>query len=387
MRRVRISFNRPPFVGKETEYIKEAVEKNGMICGDGPFTKKCSQWMKERFQTKNVLLTTSCTHALEMAAFLADIQPGDEVIMPSYTFVSTADAFVLRGATCVFVDIRPDTMNIDETKIEEAITEKTKAIVPVHYAGVSCAMDEIMAIAKKYNLKVVEDAAQGVNAFYKGKALGTIGDFGCYSFHETKNYSMGEGGAILFQDNRYLEPAEILREKGTNRSQYFRGQIDKYTWVGYGSSYLPSDMNAAYLWAQLEEADKINDKRLSIWNFYHKELKELEDKGVLERPYIPEYATHNAHMYYIKVKDLRVRTKLLAYLKERGILSVFHYVPLHSATAGKKFGRFHGEDVYTTKESERLCRLPMYYSLSLEEAAEVVKALKEFPEYETIEDR
>lgn len=384
---MRISFNRPPFVGKETEYIKEAVEKNGMICGDGPFTKKCSQWMKERFQTKNVLLTTSCTHALEMAAFLADIQPGDEVIMPSYTFVSTADAFVLRGATCVFVDIRPDTMNIDETKIEEAITEKTKAIVPVHYAGVSCAMDEIMAIAKKYNLKVVEDAAQGVNAFYKGKALGTIGDFGCYSFHETKNYSMGEGGAILFQDDRYLEPAEILREKGTNRSQYFRGQIDKYTWVGYGSSYLPSDMNAAYLWAQLEEADKINDKRLSIWNFYHKELKELEDKGVLERPYIPEYATHNAHMYYIKVKDLRVRTKLLAYLKERGILSVFHYVPLHSATAGKKFGRFHGEDVYTTKESERLCRLPMYYSLSLEEAAEVVKALKEFPEYETIEDR
>ena len=384
---MRISFNRPPFVGKETEYIKEAVEKNGMICGDGPFTKKCSQWMKERFQTKNVLLTTSCTHALEMAAFLADIQPGDEVIMPSYTFVSTADAFVLRGATCVFVDIRPDTMNIDETKIEEAITEKTKAIVPVHYAGVSCAMDEIMAIAKKYNLKVVEDAAQGVNAFYKGKALGTIGDFGCYSFHETKNYSMGEGGAILFQDDRYLEPAEILREMGTNRSQYFRGQIDKYTWVGYGSSYLPSDMNAAYLWAQLEEADKINDKRLSIWNFYHEELKELEDKGVLERPYIPEYATHNAHMYYIKVKDLRVRTKLLAYLKERGILSVFHYVPLHSATAGKKFGRFHGEDVYTTKESERLCRLPMYYSLSLEEAAEVVKALKEFPEYETIEDR
>ena len=387
MRRVRISFNRPPFVGKETEYIKEAVEKNGMICGDGPFTKKCSQWMKDRFQTKNVLLTTSCTHALEMAAFLADIQPGDEVIMPSYTFVSTADAFVLRGATCVFVDIRPDTMNIDETKIEEAITEKTKAIVPVHYAGVSCAMDEIMAIAKKYNLKVVEDAAQGVNAFYKGKALGTIGDFGCYSFHETKNYSMGEGGAILFQDDRYLEPAEILREKGTNRSQYFRGQIDKYTWVGYGSSYLPSDMNAAYLWAQLEEADKINDKRLSIWNFYHEELKELEDKAVLERPYIPEYATHNAHMYYIKVKDLRVRTKLLDYLKERGILSVFHYVPLHSATAGKKFGRFHGEDVYTTKESERLCRLPMYYSLSLEEAAEVVKALKEFPEYETIEDR
>ena len=375
---MRISFNRPPFVGKETEYIKEAVEKNGMICGDGPFTKKCSEWMKDRFQTKNVLLTTSCTHALEMAAFLADIQPGDEVIMPSYTFVSTADAFVLRGATCVFVDIRPDTMNIDETKIEEAITEKTKAIVPVHYAGVSCAMDEIMAIAKKYNLKVVEDAAQGVNAFYKGKALGTIGDFGCYSFHETKNYSMGEGGAILFQDDKYLEPAEILREKGTNRSQYFRGQIDKYTWVGYGSSYLPSDMNAAYLWAQLEVADKINDKRLSIWNFYHEELKELEDRGVLERPYIPEYATHNAHMYYIKVKDLKVRTKLLAYLKQRGILSVFHYVPLHTATAGKKFGRFHGEDVYTTKESERLMRLPMYYGLKEEEVRYVASKIIEF---------
>ena len=381
-----IDFNRPALTGKEFDYIRDAAQR-GKLCGDGEYTKRCSRWMEENFHVKHVMLTTSCTHALEMAAYLSDIQPGDEVIMPSYTFVSTADAFVLRGATCVFVDIRPDTMNIDETKIEEAITEKTKAIVPVHYAGVSCAMDEIMAIAKKYNLKVVEDAAQGVNAFYKGKALGTIGDFGCYSFHETKNYSMGEGGAILFQDDRYLEPAEILREKGTNRSQYFRGQIDKYTWVGYGSSYLPSDMNAAYLWAQLEEADKINDKRLSIWNFYHEELKELEDKGVLERPYIPEYATHNAHMYYIKVKDLRVRTKLLDYLKERGILSVFHYVPLHSATAGKKFGRFHGEDVYTTKESERLCRLPMYYSLSLEEAAEVVKALKEFPEYETIEDR
>ena len=381
-----IDFNRPAFTGKEFEYIRDAVER-GMLCGDGIYTKKCSAWMEERFHVGHVMLTTSCTHALEMAAFLADIQPGDEVIMPSYTFVSTADAFVLRGARIVFVDIRPDTMNIDEKLIEQAITDKTRAIVPVHYAGVACEMDTIMEIAGRHDLKVVEDAAQGVDAYYKGKALGTIGDFGCYSFHETKNYTMGEGGAILFQDDRYLEPAEILREKGTNRSQYFRGQIDKYTWVGYGSSYLPSDMNAAYLWAQLEEADKINDKRLSIWNFYHEELKELEDKGVLERPYIPEYATHNAHMYYIKVKDLRVRTKLLAYLKEHGILSVFHYVPLHSATAGKKFGRFHGEDVYTTKESERLCRLPMYYSLSLEEAAEVVKALKEFPEYETIEDR
>lgn len=375
---MKISFNRPPFVGKETEYIREAVEKNGMICGDGPFTKKCSAWMREHFQTKQVLLTTSCTHALEMAAYLADIQPGDEVILPSYTFVSTADAFVLRGASCVFVDIRPDTMNIDETKIEAAITEKTKAIVPVHYAGVACAMDEIMAIARKYNLKVIEDAAQGVNAYYKGKALGTIGDFGCYSFHETKNYSMGEGGAILFQDEKYLEPAEILREKGTDRSKYFRGQVDKYTWVGYGSSYLPSDMNAAYLWAQLEEAEKINDKRLAIWNYYNENLASLAREGLIEQPYVPEYATHNAHMYYIKVKDLETRTRLLEYLKEKGILSVFHYVPLHSSKAGREFGRFHGEDVYTTKESERILRLPMYYSLSMDEAAEVVKALKEF---------
>lgn len=378
---MKISFNRPPFVGKETEYIKEAVVKNGMICGDGPFTKRCSAWMREHFQSKEVFLTTSCTHALEMAAYLADIQPGDEVIMPSYTFVSTADAFVLRGAACVFVDIRPDTMNIDETKIEAAITEKTKAIVPVHYAGVACEMDTIMELAKKYGLKVIEDAAQGVNAFYKGKALGTIGDFGCYSFHETKNYSMGEGGALLFQDEKYLEPAEILREKGTDRSKYFRGQVDKYTWVNYGSSYLPSDMNAAYLWAQLEEADKINQKRLKLWNYYHEHLADLEEQGWIQRPFVPEYATHNAHMYYIKVKDLDTRTKLLAYLKEREILSVFHYVPLHSSRAGQMFGRFHGEDVYTTKESERLLRLPMYYSLSMEEAAEVVQALKEFKAY------
>lgn len=378
---MRIDFNRPPFVGKETEYIKEAVEQNRMICGDGPFTKKCSAWMKEHFHSKELLLTTSCTHALEMASYLSDIQPGDEVIMPSYTFVSTADAFVLRGATCVFVDIRPDTMNIDETKIEAAITEKTKAIVPVHYAGVSCAMDEIMAIARKHGLKVIEDAAQGVNAYYKGRALGTIGDFGCYSFHETKNYSMGEGGAILFQDDSYLEPAEILREKGTNRSKFFRGQIDKYSWVNYGSSYLPSDINAAYLWAQLEEAEKINEKRLAVWNYYHEELAELERNGAIRRPFVPEYATHNAHMYYIKVRDLETRTKLINYLKERGILSVFHYIPLHSAKAGLKFGRFHGEDIYTTKESERLMRLPMYYSLKMEEAQEVVQALKSFTEY------
>ncbi|NCC45135.1 MAG: dTDP-4-amino-4,6-dideoxygalactose transaminase, partial [Clostridia bacterium] len=298
-----MDFNRPPFLGKETEYIREAVEKNRMICGDGPFTKKCSAWMREKLGTKEVLLTTSCTHALEMAAFLADIQPGDEVIMPSYTFVSTADAFVLRGATCVFVDIRPDTMNIDETKIEAAITEKTKAIVPVHYAGVACAMDEIMALAKKYNLKVIEDAAQGVNAYYKGKALGTIGDFGCYSFHETKNYSMGEGGAILFQDEKYLEPAEILREKGTNRSKFFRGEIDKYTWVDLGSSYLINEMTAAFLWAQLEEAEDIISKRLHIWNTYHSELESLEAEGKLKRPTIPDECKHNGHIYYILLES------------------------------------------------------------------------------------
>lgn len=372
-------------MGKETEYIKEAVEQNGMICGDGPFTKRCSQWMKEKFGSEHVLLTTSCTHALEMAAYLADIQPGDEVIMPSYTFVSTADAFVLRGATCVFVDIDPATMNMDVHKIEAAITEKTKAIAPVHYAGVACDMDVIMALAKKYNLKVIEDAAQGVNAYYKGKALGTIGDFGCYSFHETKNYSMGEGGALLFQDDKYLEAAEILREKGTDRSKFFRGQVDKYTWVNYGSSYLPSDMNAAYLWAQLEEAETINKKRLQIWEYYHEHLAPLAEQGLIEQPYIPEYATHNAHMYYIKVRDLATRTKLLTYLRELGIYSVFHYIPLHSAPAGLKFGRFHGEDVYTTRESERLLRLPMYYSLSMEEVKEVVEALLKFPAYEEIE--
>ncbi len=375
---MKIDFNRPPFVGKETEYIKAAVEENRMICGDGPFTKKCSAFMKEKFHSEHLLLTTSCTHALEMAAYLADIQPGDEVIMPSYTFVSTADAFVLRGATCVFVDVRPDTMNIDETKIEAAITDKTKVIVPVHYAGVACEMDTIMAIAQKYNLKVIEDAAQGVHAYYKGKALGTIGDFGCYSFHETKNYSMGEGGALLFQKDDYIEKAEILREKGTNRSKFFRGQIDKYTWVDYGSSYLPSDMNAAYLWAQLEEMDTINNKRLQIWDYYHENLAELEEKGIIERPVVPEYATHNAHMYYIKVKDLETRTKLITYMRENQIYCAFHYVPLHSATAGLKFGRFHGEDVYTTKESDRLVRLPMYYSLKMTDAEEVIKRLKDF---------
>lgn len=369
-----------PFVGNELEYMQQAIAK-GKLCGDGPFTKKCSELMKQQFGTKHILLTTSCTHALEMAAFLCDLQPGDEVIMPSYTFVSTADAFVLQGAKIIYVDVHPETMNIDETKIEAAITDRTKVIVPVHYAGVGCEMDTIMEIARKYNLKVVEDAAQGVNAYYKGRALGTIGDFGCYSFHETKNYTMGEGGALLFQDDKYVERAEILREKGTNRSKFFRGQIDKYTWVSYGSSYLPSDMNAAYLYAQLEALEKINEKRLQIWNYYNEHLKPLEDAGFLERPTIPEGCVHNAHMYYVKVKDLETRTKLIEWLKEKGIHSVFHYIPLHTSPAGKQYGEFCGEDIYTTKESERLMRLPMFYNLSMEEAEYIVKCLLEYDEY------
>ncbi len=372
-----IDFNRPPYTGRELEYIRQAVEAN-KICGDGEFTKRCSAWMKENLGTKYALLTTSCTHALEMAAYLSDIQPGDEVIMPSYTFVSTADAFVLRGARIVFVDIRPDTMNIDETLIESAITEKTRAIVPVHYAGVACEMDTILALADKYHLKVVEDAAQGVHAYYKGRALGTLGDFGCFSFHETKNYSMGEGGALLFQKDEYLERAEILREKGTDRSKFFRGQVDKYTWVDYGSSYLPSDLNAAYLYAQLEACRDIDARRMAVWELYHRELRPLKEAGLLEQPTVPEYASHNAHMYYIKVKDMDTRSRLIGFLHQREICSVFHYIPLHSAAAGRKFGRFHGEDVYTTRESQRLLRLPMYYSLTLEQAEYVVDCIREF---------
>ena len=372
-----INFNVPPFTGKEMDYIKIAVE-NQKICGDGEFTKKCNAWIEERTKTAKCLLTTSCTHATEMAALLAEIKPGDEVIMPSYTFVSTADAFVLRGATAVFVDIRPDTMNIDETKIEAAITDKTKAIVPVHYAGVSCEMDVIMDIAKRHNLIVIEDAAQGVMSSYKGKALGTIGDYGCFSFHETKNYSMGEGGALLIQDPEMIEAAEIIREKGTNRSKFFRGQIDKYTWVNYGSSYLPSDMNAAYLYAQLEMADDINNARLHIWNRYYDGLKELEEAGKITLPVVPEGCVHNAHMFYIKAKDLEERTALISYLKANEILSVFHYIPLHSAPAGLKYGRFHGEDVYTTKESERLCRLPLYYGLTDEQVDYIISKVKAF---------
>ena len=375
-----IDFNRPAFVGSELEYIQDAIHR-GMLCGDGIYTKKCSQWMEKEFDVSRVMLTTSCTHALEMAAFLCDIQPGDEVIMPSYTFVSTADAFVLRGAKIVFVDIRPDTMNLDEKLIEQAITPKTKVIVPVHYAGVACEMDTIMDIAHRHGLKVVEDAAQGVDACYKGKALGTIGDFGCYSFHETKNFTMGEGGALLFQKEEYLEKAEILREKGTDRSKFFRGQVDKSRWMDYGSSYLPSELNAAYLYAQLEAKDKIQKKRMEIYEYYHRNLADLAAEGKVEQPYVPQDCKHNAHMYYLKVKDMKVRTRLLAYLRENGICSVFHYVPLHSAPAGQKFGRFAGEDVYTTKESERLLRLPMFYNLDMEDVKRIVDVIHKFQEF------
>ncbi len=372
-----VSFNKPPYIGKESEYVLDAVNK-GHISGDGEYTKKCAKKLEELIGTKRALLTTSCTHATEMAALLSDIKPGDEVIMPSYTFVSTADAFVLRGATPVFVDIRPDTMNIDETLIEDAITSKTKAIVPVHYAGVGCEMDTIMDIARRHNLTVIEDAAQAIASTYKGKALGTFGDFGCYSFHETKNISMGEGGALLIQNEDLVEPAEIIREKGTNRAKFFRGQIDKYTWVNYGSSYLPSDMNAAYLWAQLENIDIIQKKRLSAWNRYKEGLSELEKKEYIEFGVIPDECTNNAHMFYIKVRDLENRTDLLKFLKENGIQAVFHYVPLHSAPAGRKFGRFNGEDRYTTKESERLIRLPLFYSISDEEVNFVIEKLRQY---------
>lgn len=374
-----IPFNRPPYVGREEQYIREAIQSH-KICGDGSFTRRCNTWIEENTGTEKALLTTSCTSALEMAALLCNIKPGDEVIMPSYTFVSTADAFVLRGAKIVFVDIRPDTMNIDEALIEAAITEKTRAVVAVHYAGVGCEMDTIMDIAKRHALYVVEDAAQGVNAFYKGKALGTIGDFGCYSFHETKNYSMGEGGAILIKDRDNVEMAEIIREKGTNRSKFFRGEIDKYSWVEAGSSYLPSELNAAYLYAQLEIADEMNEKRLASWKQYYAELKDLAEKGCIELPFVPDACKHNAHMFYIKTRDLEERTGLIRYLKEKDIGAVFHYVPLHSSEAGRKYGRFHGEDKYTTKESNRLVRLPMFYGLTEDEISFVTEAVRNFYE-------
>lgn len=372
-----ISFNVPPFTGKEIEYMGQAIAAQ-KICGDGAFTAKCSRWLEEKTKTKKALLTTSCTHATELAALLTKVKEGDEVIMPSFTFVSTADAFVLRGATPVFVDIRPDTMNLDENKIEAAITEKTVGIVPVHYAGVSCEMDKIMEIAKKHKLWVIEDAAQGIMSTYKGKPLGAIGDFGCFSFHETKNYSMGEGGALLIQDESYVEEAEIIREKGTNRSKFHRGQVDKYTWMNYGSSYLPSELNAAYLWAQLEKADSINEARLACWNRYYENLGKLRESGKIELPVVPPHCVHNAHMFYLKTADIEERTEFIEYMKEKGVLTVFHYIPLHTAPAGQRFGRFHGEDEYTTKESERLVRLPMYYGLTLEQVDKICTYVKGF---------
>lgn len=372
-RRIVVPFNVPPCIGTEIDYVREAMEQR-KLCGDGPFTKRCSEWLEREFGTARALLTTSGTSALEMAAILCDIEPGDEVILPSYTFSTTATSFSNLGAKLVFVDVRPDTMNLDETKIEAAITDKTRVIVPVHYAGVACEMDTIMSIARRHGLKVVEDAAQGVGSTYKGRALGTIGDFGCYSFHETKNFSMGEGGAIMVQDPAYADRAEIIREKGTNRSRFFRGQVDKYTWVDRGSSYLPSDMLAAYLWAQLEASETITADRMASWNAYDEAFAELAQEGRVEVPFIPDGCTHNAHMYYLKLRDLDDRTAFIAHLRERDVMAVFHYIPLHSAPAGIEFGRFSGEDVVTTAVSERLVRLPLYYGLTQADRDAVIAA-------------
>lgn len=368
-----ITFNEPPRIPQACDYVCDAIE-HGNVCGDGPYTKRCSEWIERRFNAQKTLLTTSGTAALEMAALLCHVKPGDEVILPSYTFSSTATAFVLAGANLVFVDIRPDTMNIDERQIEQAITARTRVIVVMHYAGVACNMDVITDIARQRDILVVEDAAQGVMSTYKGRALGTIGDFGCFSFHETKNYSMGEGGAFLIKDSSYNEPAEILREKGTNRARFFRGQVDKYSWVDYGSSYLPSELNAAYLWAQLERADEINNDRLTTWNAYYEALAPYSEAGACSLPVVPADCTHNAHMFYLKCKDLEQRSSFIAHMRERGILCVFHYVPLHSSVAGKRFGRFFGNDRYTTKESERLVRLPLYYALSEEDRTRIIEA-------------
>jgi dTDP-4-amino-4,6-dideoxygalactose transaminase len=382
-----ISFNEPMFTENGLKYITEAIVMNKRLNGDGVFTKRCKTWMESKFHTPEALLTTSCTHALEMAAILCNIQPGDEVIMPSYTFVSTANAFVLRGAKIKFIDIRPETMNMDERLIENAITKNTRAIVPVHYAGVACNMDVINDIAKKNDLSVIEDAAQGVMATYKGKYLGAIGDFGCYSFHETKNYTMGEGGAILVNNVKYLERAEIIREKGTNRSQFFRGEVDKYTWVDQGSSYLPSEMNAAYLYAQLEEAEEINNVRLNTWNLYYQGLKHLQDQGFIELPFIPSDCGHNAHMFFIKARNLYERTKLIEYLKKNDIGAVFHYVPLHSSSAGKLYGDFVGEDRYTTKESERLLRLPLFYNIKENVVEYIIQKVNDYYNSKYMEDK
>lgn len=373
-----INFNEPVYLEKSMEYIKKAILINKRLNGDGEFCGLCADWLEKKFHAHKIMLTTSCTHGLEMASLLCDIQPGDEVIMPSYTFVSTADAFVLRGARVKFVDIDPKTMNINANLIEYAITERTKVIVPVHYAGVGCDMDTIIDIAKRHNLLVVEDAAQAMMATYKGQYLGTIGDFGSYSFHETKNYTMGEGGTININNPAYIERGEIIREKGTNRSKFFRGEIDKYSWVDVGSSYLPSELNAAYLYAQLEVAEQINKKRLDLWDNYYNGLHDLQEQEYLELPYIPSECQHNAHMFYIKLKNLDQRTQMLDYLRKKGIYAVFHYVPLHSSKAGKEFGEFVGDDIYTTKESDRLLRLPMFYGLSMELSDYVIDCIHGF---------
>lgn len=374
---MKIPFNLPPVVGTEQSFIEDAINKR-KLCGDNFYTKECSKLIEEKYRAEKALLTPSCTHALEMAALLCEIKPGDEVIMPSFTFVSTANAFVLRGAKIVFVDIRPDTQNIDEKLIEAAITDKTRAIVPVHYAGVGCEMDYISAVAREYSLKVVEDAAQGVNAYYKGKALGTIGDFGTYSFHETKNYTMGEGGALLVNSPDAVIKAEIIREKGTNRAEFLLGMTDKYTWVDCGSSYLPSELGAAFLYAQLNEAEQINNARLARYNQYYSGLKELEKRGLISLPAVPRECAHNAHMFYIKTRNLKQRCDFIEYMKQREISCMFHYVPLHSSPFGRKCSRFCGEDKYTTKTAEMLVRLPMYKDLTKSGADYVLENVYSF---------
>lgn len=373
-----IPFNRPPITGEESRYVEEALGQ-GKLSGDGPFTERCHRWFEHRLGCERVFLTPSCTHALEMAALLINVNPGDEIIMPSYTFVSTANAFVLRGARIVFVDIRPDTMNIDETLIDQAITDKTRAIVPVHYAGVGCDMDSIMELANRYGLYVIEDAAQGMMAEYRDRPLGTIGHLGAFSFHETKNYtSGGEGGLLIVNDARFVKQAEIIREKGTNRSQFFRGMVDKYSWVGAGSSYLPSELQAAYLWAQLNRAEQIRDNRLATWARYHQAFESLIFKGMVEASEQPEATAHNAHMYFLKTRDLAERTALIDHLKQAGVMAVFHYVPLHSTPFGQTVGRFHGEERFTGQESERLVRLPIWYGMSEEEQEHVIQSLMAF---------
>jgi dTDP-4-amino-4,6-dideoxygalactose transaminase len=374
-----IQFNKFPYTGNESQYIQNAILNSSKLSGDGFYAKECEDWFDKKLGCISSLMTPNCTQALELAAILIDIKPGDEVIMPSYTFVSTANAFVLRGAKIIFVDIRPDTMNIDEKKIEAAITPRTKAIVPVHYAGVACEMDCIMALANQNDLFVIEDAAQGMMSTYKGKLLGTIGHLGAFSFHETKNYtSGGEGGLLIINDKQFKERAEVIREKGTNRSQFFRGMVDKYTWVDIGSSYLPSEIQSAYLWAQLENADEINEHRLGTWHYYYEALKPVSEEYGFVLPSIPTNLKHNAHMFYLKLKNIEQRSEFITYLKENCVSAVFHYIPLHTAPAGLEFGEFCGEDKFTTVESEKLVRLPIWYGMNQATSEKVVQITTQF---------